>query len=261
MFKTKSQTPVVATRRRLGALVGSILAALAIAALCAGSAGAAGLAGRPASPAGVSASSRVVPASTAFLLPSSSKCVSKRELTIELRSVKHVKWISATVKVNGKQVATIKRSQVGRSVRLTSLPVGTFTVSIAAKGSGGHKATVSRTYKTCASKPVPTPTPIPHPEPTPPTPPPPPFKAQAGGYGQDGYSGYFFYVSPNQGEIQDLSTQTSLVCSTGPTVAGEITLPAIAISETGGFSASTTETNRIERGQYAGVPIKSGCLR
>ena len=80
--------------------------------------------------------------------------MSGRTLTSPVRKLRHVTWVGATVKVNGKPFKTIKRSQVTRPIKLTGLPTGKFVLSITAKTSDGRSVTAERTYKPCATKTV-----------------------------------------------------------------------------------------------------------
>lgn len=83
-------------------------------------------------------------------------CASRRTFTIRLRERKGRKIASATVRVNGKKVATRRGSRGPRRltapVNLKGLPKGTFTVTITAKLKNGRTVKGKRTYRTCASK-------------------------------------------------------------------------------------------------------------
>ena len=81
--------------------------------------------------------------------------MSGRELTIELRKLPDVRWIGATVEVNGRRFETIKRAQLTRSVTLTGLPGGRFVLSITAKTSNGRSVIATRNYRTCVPAPNP----------------------------------------------------------------------------------------------------------
>jgi hypothetical protein len=80
-------------------------------------------------------------------------CASKRAFTIRLRIPRHVTAISATVKVNGRQVRVLKGSRLRSTVNLKGLPKGTFKVSITVKLAGTRKTLKGqRTYHTCIPK-------------------------------------------------------------------------------------------------------------
>ncbi len=148
-----------ARRARGAAVAAVVLAAIAsVSAFAAGGGAGAGLQAKP----------RPISAAAAFVLPSTKRCVSLRELTIRLRDVPHVKWVGVTVKVNGKRAKTVKRSQITRLVKLTGLPLGRLALSITAVTSDRRSVTAKRTYETCAAKLV-TPAAAPAPTPTAPT--------------------------------------------------------------------------------------------
>lgn len=80
-------------------------------------------------------------------------CSSKRAFSIRLRIPRGVKPISATVKVNGKQVKVVKGSRLKSKIDLRGLPKGTVKVSITVKLSGTKKSLKGqRTYHTCIPK-------------------------------------------------------------------------------------------------------------
>ncbi len=63
-------------------------------------------------------------------LPAASKCVRGRKLTVRLkRPPKGYTVKTATVKVNGKRVATMSGKRLKRPLYLRKLPKGTFTVT------------------------------------------------------------------------------------------------------------------------------------
>jgi uncharacterized delta-60 repeat protein len=80
-------------------------------------------------------------------------CASKRAFTIRLRIPRHVTAVSATVKVNGRQVKVLKGSRLRSTVNLRGLPKGTFKVSITVKVAHGKRSLRgTRTYHTCIPK-------------------------------------------------------------------------------------------------------------
>ena len=87
-----------------------------------------------------------------FVLPSSKKCVSRRSFRIRVRKIPSVTWVSATIKVNGKRVDTVKGKRLTAAISLKKLPAGRFTVKITAKASDGRTVTGTRRYRTCAKK-------------------------------------------------------------------------------------------------------------
>lgn len=106
-----------------------------------------------------SAKSRRVPPAPALILPSANQCVSHRGLAIQVRKVSRVTVLGVAVKVNGRLFKKFKRSQIAKFLKLSSLPTGTFRLSVTAKATDGRSVTVKRTYRACATNPPPTPTP------------------------------------------------------------------------------------------------------
>lgn len=50
---------------------------------------------------------RKISAASAFVLPPSGQCLRGHGMTMQLRSFRHVHWVKAIVKVNGKRIAVI----------------------------------------------------------------------------------------------------------------------------------------------------------
>ncbi len=85
-------------------------------------------------------------------LPSTRRCVSRRNFRIRLREPKGTKIRRATVKVNGKLVATRKGKRVTAPVDLRGLPKGRFKVEIRVATTTGRIIKGTRTYRTCATR-------------------------------------------------------------------------------------------------------------
>jgi hypothetical protein len=80
-------------------------------------------------------------------------CASRRAFGIRLRIPKGAKPVSATVKVNGRQVKVVKGSRLRSTIDLRGLPKRTVKVSITVKLSGTRKTLKGqRTYHTCIPK-------------------------------------------------------------------------------------------------------------
>ncbi len=95
-----------------------------------------------------------IPAATAFILPSPSRCVSGRALTVEVRRVPGVAWLTATVSINGRRVKTIVRSRVGIPVKISGLPTTGFSLRVVATTRDERTATATRSYRPCATTPA-----------------------------------------------------------------------------------------------------------
>ncbi len=91
-------------------------------------------------------------ASDIIVFPSSKACVSRRNFKIRLRNLAGVTIVSATVKVTGKRVQTVRGKRLTAPVDLRGLPRGRFTVTISLKTSAGKTLTAQRRYRTCAVK-------------------------------------------------------------------------------------------------------------
>jgi hypothetical protein len=214
-----------------------------------------------------------ISASSAFVLPSAQQCVNGRELMIELRKLPHIKWIAATVDINGKPFETIKRSALTRSVTLTGLPSTRFVLSIEAKTSNGRSATATLDYRTCIAppKPVPPKPPFPCCSPVPPAPVPPvpvtpeekhvtpeeksvtPKAILPGSYsgthtGSGSYSDAMtLYVNPESTSIQDVEMPyVELPCTPSGSGYYEFHVAEIPINADGSFTSSTSEERVVE---------------
>jgi len=89
---------------------------------------------------------------TALGLPTSRRCASRRRFAIHVRSPKRgVRLTSVVVTFNGHRVRTTRgrHGRVQAIVVATSLPRGTFTVRIQARGSDGRTYRSQRHYHTC----------------------------------------------------------------------------------------------------------------
>ena len=91
-------------------------------------------------------------ASTVVLPKAGKKCRSRRNFRIRLRQPAADPLQSATVKVNGRTVRTIKRDRITAPVDLRDLPKGRYTVLITATTASGKTIKGSRKYRTCVPK-------------------------------------------------------------------------------------------------------------
>jgi hypothetical protein len=227
-----SSAPAARLIRVLTALI-TALAAIAAAATCAvAAAPAAHIARRHLTP---------ISAGAAFVLPPAGTCVSGHQLSIALRKVAHVTWRSATVKVNGRVVRTLSRTELAAGVTLHHLPSRRFVVSISAKATDGRRVTATRTFSACAPKPV---TPAPPATPAPPVPVSSHLPGSYSGYG--GGDAVSFYVSPDGGAVQDvLVNDVYLPCAPGGSLRDHIGIGQIPVAADGSFSATTTQAGVI----------------
>ncbi len=211
---------------------------------------------------------RQISPASAFVLPSTKQCVSGHQLTIELRTLPHVRWVEATIDVNGARFKTIKRSQLTRPVRLTGLPGGRFALSITARTSDGRGVTTTRSYSACATAPKPVPPPGKQQPPVPPVSPilpvapvrpvtpvtpeePPMPTATEGSYtGTDpqgiGGGDVDFNVSPS-GNLQDVVVETTkLGCAPSREFYNHFEMAEVTVAADGAFSQEGEQNSVIE---------------
>jgi hypothetical protein len=183
---------------------------------------------------GATAKPRPIPANAAFSLPSASHCVSGRKLTLKVKKVRHIHWLSATIKINGHTVKTVKGKKLAKPIRLTGLPKTKFTLKITAKARGDRQADAHRTYKPCGG---PSSTPTPTPTPTPPATSPGSF---SGSTSQS--RNVSFYVAADKAHVQDVSIQVvTMSCAPTKGFDDHLQIASIAINPDGSFSSTTTQ--------------------
>ncbi|HSZ14213.1 MAG TPA: hypothetical protein VK790_09275 [Solirubrobacteraceae bacterium] len=91
----------------------------------------------------------------AVSLPSSKRCVSARKFAIHIREAKYDPFKSLVVTLRGRRLHVLHRGDVYiATVNLKGLPPGAFTVKVRATTVRGNHLSGSRTYHTCAKKPI-----------------------------------------------------------------------------------------------------------
>ena len=88
---------------------------------------------------------------TIVSLPSTRRCVSRRNFRIRLRT-RGLRVASATVTVNGRRVRVVRGGRLTAPVDLRNLPKGRFTVKIVLVLADGRRVQGTRRYRTCAPK-------------------------------------------------------------------------------------------------------------
>ena len=106
----------------------------------------------PVAPKPVTSSSRLPAFASFATLPSTKRCVSRRLFRIRLRAPRGLKLSKATVKVDGRVVATRRGARLTAPVDLRGLPKGRFSVSIELRLADGRSVRATRRYRTCAPK-------------------------------------------------------------------------------------------------------------
>jgi len=85
-------------------------------------------------------------------LPSSKKCVSKRNFRIRIRKRKGRTYQFVSVFLNGKRIQTRRGARVTAPIDLRGLPKGRFRVKIVVVTTTGEVIQGTRRYRTCAKK-------------------------------------------------------------------------------------------------------------
>ena len=107
---------------------------------------------RPRPPAPIPLPARRAPSAIADFttLPAASTCVRNRKLTVRFKKPpKGYVVKTVTVKVNAKQVATLKGAKLKQPLYLRKLPKRTFTVTVSIKLTKGKGLTERRRYTAC----------------------------------------------------------------------------------------------------------------
>lgn len=89
------------------------------------------------------------PQAGAVLGSTQRSCVSRREFRICLRVPRGKTALSATARVNGKQVKVVRGKRLRAPVILRGLPKGKITVRISIRLKGGKRVNGVRRYNTC----------------------------------------------------------------------------------------------------------------
>lgn len=87
---------------------------------------------------------------SAVILPSNTRCRSRRTLRIRIRQPRADAIVAARVSVNHSRSAAVGRSKVGLPIDLRRLPKGRYTVQITLRTATKKTIRGSRGYRTCA---------------------------------------------------------------------------------------------------------------
>ncbi len=206
---------------------------------------------------------RPIPAASAFSLPAAGQCLRHSRLTLRVRRLRHVRWVSVTVAVNGRRVTTLRGSKIAKALTLTGLSrTKAIVLSLSATASNGRRARATRTYHACstARAPAPPKTPTPSPPLPPLAPPSPADGSYSGSNGQNG-NGISFYLADGGTKIQDVyDSYVGLSCLGGGSTSDHLGIDAIAIAPDGSFSSTTTQTGLFRGGVATYTYTLSGHL-
>jgi hypothetical protein len=87
--------------------------------------------------------------------PSNHACLSHRDFKIHVLQIKGLTYRQVSVDVDGHRVKTLRGPRVSAPVDLRGLPKGRYTVKITVTTSTGRRIAGTRSYHTCAAKPLP----------------------------------------------------------------------------------------------------------
>jgi hypothetical protein len=92
--------------------------------------------------------------SGAVVAPPTKTCLSKRSFTIHIRQYKGITYKQVAATLNGKQIIVNRGKRASAAIDLKGLPKGTYTLKITVTTTAGQTLTGTRTYHTCAPKPL-----------------------------------------------------------------------------------------------------------
>jgi hypothetical protein len=85
-------------------------------------------------------------------LPSTKRCLSRRNFPMRVRMPAGVTARSARISINGKVKKTVTGAGLAKQIDLRGLPAGKVKVKVAVTTTDGRTVTDTRTYRTCAKK-------------------------------------------------------------------------------------------------------------
>jgi hypothetical protein len=87
--------------------------------------------------------------------PPNAVCLSRRHFTIHVVQIRGVEYRRVEVLVDGRRVKVVRGSAITAPVDLRGLPRGRYTVRITVTTTTGRRITGTRSYRTCAARPLP----------------------------------------------------------------------------------------------------------
>ncbi|HTA11957.1 MAG TPA: hypothetical protein VK765_00950 [Solirubrobacteraceae bacterium] len=91
----------------------------------------------------------------AITAPANSVCLSRRDFTIHVKRLPGLTYRQVSVYVNGRRVDVTRGRRISAPVDLRGLPKGLYTVRIAVLTTSGRQIVGTRSYHTCAARPLP----------------------------------------------------------------------------------------------------------
>jgi hypothetical protein len=156
-----------------------------------------------------------------FEVPAADSCIDGGRLTVHVRAVRHIRWVRATVTINGRRVKVLKGKRITKPVTITGLRTPVVAVTLIAGSYKGLVAGVLRTYRACWAIPP------------------------DGRYADPGGSGLAFSVTDRGTRIRDVSRDVALSCSSVGGAVEHLGIADVGISPDGSFSSVTTRTGQL----------------
>lgn len=91
----------------------------------------------------------------AVTAPANKVCLSHRDFTIHIVQITGLTYRTVEVFVNGRRVKVVNGSAISAPVDLRGLPKGRYTVRIVVTTTTGRRVSGTRSYHTCAARPLP----------------------------------------------------------------------------------------------------------
>jgi hypothetical protein len=161
--------------------------------------------------------------SGSFELPALESCIDGGQLTVRVRPVRHVRWVRATVQINGRRVKTLKGKRITKPLTLTGLHTPVIILALSAGTYDGRLVVIMRRYRACWAIPP------------------------DGRYADPSGSGISFSVADGATWIRGVSVDVSLSCTSVGGAVDHLEVAEVPILADGSFASRTTRV-----GQFRG---------
>lgn len=158
-----------------------------------------------------------------FELPALGSCIDNGQMTVRVRQARHVRWVRATVQINGRRVKTLKGKRITKPLTLTGPHTPVIVLAVSAGSSNGLLVVLIRVYRACWAIPP------------------------DGRYSDPSGSGISFSVTDGGTRIRDVSADVPLSCTSVGGAVERLGMADVPIRTDGSFSSVTTRA-----GQFRG---------
>jgi hypothetical protein len=159
-----------------------------------------------------------------FEIPAFGSCIDGGRLTVRVRALPHVRWVRATVWINGRRVKNLKGKRITKPLTLTGLDTPLIVLRLSAGSYKGLLAGVLRPYRACWAIPP------------------------DGRYSEPGGSGISFSVTGGGTWIRDVSGDVSLSCTSVGGAVDRLAVADVPIRTDGSFASVTTRAGQFRGG-------------